>query len=189
MVETRSKIFILDYPIQGQKIDISYEVDNWGEWENAIERDGFADAYRETSFPLKLTGKAQEAVKTHFQIRGAAGNMQIQVIPYEVTDTQTSNPFNPANAEIYDLDFTTYAWSKDNVEISTRTKDLRALIKENETVEYAIPVANVRDSKRWLFDRLVNDNVVQMRHQDVFRNDRGRFTFQVSFLSDTARQI
>ena len=169
MERERSKLLLLDYPAPGENLNITLAVDNWQEWEIALSRDGFSDTFLETSFPFHLTGFAKDAVKQLFDQYGVGAKATVRLIPY---DDNLSPPFDTASQVDYDLDFLSYKESDLNVEINVRTKDLRALIKEQESTNYDMEVFRLKESRPFIYKRLLLDNTVPLHIQDLFSYNR-----------------
>ena len=172
MERERSKLLLLDYPNKGEQLNITLDVDNWKDWEVSAKRDGFSDTFLETSFPFHFVRFAREAIKSLFDRFGVSAFATVRLIPYNDAMPSGQPPYNYAEAIDYDLDFISYKEKGDRIEINVRTKDLRSLIKEQEGTVYDFEVYRIRERRPLVLKRLVLDNVIKIKYQDVFGYDK-----------------
>jgi hypothetical protein len=139
----------------GQTHDVSSFLLDWQENEVILSRKDTSGVYMEVTFPFKFVLDAYDIVEAVFEEYGfkAKADMYICLLN---NDWTYGEPF------IFNLDFSTYEQSDTVIEINSRRSDLYEQLKEKESVDFDIPVNDVKEDLRWNFERIKLENTLTM---------------------------
>jgi hypothetical protein len=139
----------------GEVYDVSNSLNDWRELEVILSRKDTSGVYREVSFPFKFVLEAYDIVKSIFDeyIHRSKADMYVY---------QRNNDWTYGEPYIFNLDFTTYQQSDTVIEINSRRSDLYEFLKSKESINYEIPVSEVKESLQWNNERIMVDNSLTM---------------------------
>lgn len=137
----------------GNPFDVSDCIDDWESLEVTISRDGTSGAMSEVSFPVNLVLRAREFVKDIFDRNALYSKALLSI--YRRGDTNA----NYTLIKETPLDFSTYKEYEDRVTIETIQAELAEIINSEGKTKYEVPVADVKESKPWLYQRITFMNL------------------------------
>lgn len=144
-------------------------INNWKEIEITLKRDGTSGVFHEISFPFEFVLEGYDALKAIFDSHTYRATADIYIYlranNWAYQDNQYSEP------QIFNLDFTTYQRTDTQIEIETKRASLYDFIKAKNKVVYDIPVSEVREAKKWNFERIELENILT----ELAVTDRQRF--------------
>jgi hypothetical protein len=159
MVVQKSKLvlYIPDKPA----LDVSLMVDNWREWEVAVERGILDPTYKTTTFPFRFVKEAFTSLKTEFNRyhQNAKGLLYVYI-------SDGIGSFSPIPV-IYNLDFMTADVDDNFFSISCRNVDLRTLTKQKGGVEFAMDIADVKDDKNFNYEGVILTNLLEFKRAEM----------------------
>jgi hypothetical protein len=145
----------------GESYDVSGNISNWREIELTLKRDGTSGVFHQMSAGLEFVLDAREIVKGIFDAHRYSSAADVYV--YIRRDDWPYRPDRYHAPQVFNLDFTTYSRSDTKIEIGTKRASLYDCLKAKGRVVYDIPVSEMREQKRWRFDRIELENKIIFR--------------------------
>ena len=135
----------------GETYDVSNSLQDWKEIEVILSRKDTSGVYMEVSFPFKFVLEACDIVAAIFEEYGfrAKADMYIYL---------RNNGWTYDEPHIFNLDFSTFEQSDTAIEINSRRSNLYEQLKEKETVNFHIPVNEIKETPPFYFDRIEFEN-------------------------------
>jgi hypothetical protein len=151
--------------------DVSNDIVNWKEIVLSLKRDGTSGVFHEITSPFEFVLDACDVLKNIFNIHKYRAVADVYV--YIRRDDWMDRADKYYAPQVFNLDFTTYradvgTFGPDGtlgtlIEVETKRVSLYDFLKNRGKVVYDIPVSEVKEAKRWRFDRLNLENKIVFR--------------------------
>ncbi|SHF50089.1 hypothetical protein [Dysgonomonas macrotermitis] len=135
-----------------KEFDITDFVHSDTDFEVAQIREKTSGVVKESTFDLQLTGIAKRFVQGVFFIDKLRGNVQLNIYVREAS----GRVYNKEKVEV--LSFPELEFSNTVLKIQTLNLKLTEYVNSNGKVKYDIPVADIKSSKQWKYDRVTMEN-------------------------------
>jgi hypothetical protein len=138
----------------GEVHDVSNSLLDWKQNEVILSRKDTSGVYREFTFPFKFVLESYKIVESIFEARHFRAKADVYVYP-------RNNDWTYTGYYVFNLDFSTYKKSDTVIEINARLSDLYEYLKSKETVNYDMPVSEVKEPAPLEYERIEFDNKIE----------------------------
>jgi hypothetical protein len=145
----------------GEIYDVSGSLLDWQEIEVILSRKDTSGVYMEVTLPFKFVLESYKIIESIFEEYAFKAKADLYI--YLRNNDWTYN--EPA---VFNLDFSTYQQSDTVIEINSRRSDLYEHLKEKESVDFDIPVSDVKENAQWNNARIKTNNEVNFLVSDDY---------------------
>lgn len=139
--------------IDGVVVDATNDIIEWDSLEMLQERDETSGVITTNSFPVKVRGNTMLMLKAAFEADGLYSSGSVSI--YERGDFDNEYTLIKSSP----IDFSTYQEYDSYISIELSESELNDLINSEGKTDYDIPVSELKESKKWKYDRMAFVNI------------------------------
>ena len=139
--------------IDGVVVDATNDIVEWDSLEMLQERDETSGVITTNSFPVKVRGNTMLMLKAAFEADGLYSSGSVSI--YERGDFDNEYTLIKSSP----IDFSTYQEYDSYISIELSESELNDLINSEGKTDYDIPVSELKESKKWKYDRMELVNI------------------------------
>ena len=139
--------------IDGVVVDATNDIVEWDSLEMLQERDETSGVITTNSFPVKVRGNTMLMLKAAFEADGLYSSGSLSI--YERGDFDNEYTLIKSSP----IDFSTYQEYDSYISIELSESELNDLINSEGKTDYDIPVSELKESKKWKYDRMALVNI------------------------------
>ena len=139
--------------IGGVVVDATNDIVEWDSLEMLQERDETSGVITTNSFPVKVRGNTMLMLKAAFEADGLYSSGSLSI--YERGDFDNEYTLIKSSP----IDFSTYQEYDSYISIELSESELNDLINSEGKTDYDIPVSELKESKKWKYDRMALVNI------------------------------